>query len=477
VLYGPRNDGIHPGRGSVNVNRKSQSLRPGLLALLALCLGALDAPAYAQAPPVTLAWDGNPEPSVAGYIVYVGNASGSYGEQYDVGDQTSFAYTRVSAGRPYYFAVAAYTPGREVGERSEEIFFLSGAATGLAPSVPVRVASQLTASSPDNRRARCASASDTGCYSVERLVSLAGDASALTPTGDGRLLFVEDGRHVRVIAADTLMPDPALTAESGTRLAGLVLDPAFDRNRFVYVGEVETRADGSRELNIVRYRDVASSLAEGAAIIAGLPLPARGDAPFTIDAARRLYVAVPDGPDGSRMGSPYGGMVLRFESDGSVSRDSRGGSPVLAHGYAQPVSLVWSAARNELWLAGFDADWDGALARLPLGGDVAEWPRTPTVANLDAGSSIVSLFSASRPGRDRATPGASGDLVLVDEDEGLLRIDADALRVVPTAPLSAVDLGGEPTFAALDGSDLYLVMTPPAVALSPSSQIVRVRQH
>jgi len=169
------------GRGSVNVNRKSQSLRPGLLALLALCLGALDAPAYAQAPPVTLAWDGNPEPSVAGYIVYVGNASGSYGEQYDVGDQTSFAYTRVSAGRPYYFAVAAYTPGREVGERSEEIFFLSGAATGLAPSVPVRVASQLTASSPDNRRARCASASDTGCYSVERLVSLAGDASALTP--------------------------------------------------------------------------------------------------------------------------------------------------------------------------------------------------------------------------------------------------------------------------------------------------------
>ena len=110
--------------------------RLALLASVAGCLVFLSTPSYAQTRPVTLAWDASPEPSVAGYIVYVGNASGSYGERYDVGNQTSFVYTRVSTGVPYFFAVAAYVPGRGVGPRSEETFFLGGATAATASSMP-----------------------------------------------------------------------------------------------------------------------------------------------------------------------------------------------------------------------------------------------------------------------------------------------------------------------------------------------------
>ena len=363
--------------------------RPGLLALVGFV--CVSAPAFAQTDTMTLAWDANPESFVTGYIVYVGNASGSYDEQYAVGNQTLFVYSKAIVGRPYYFAVAASAPGPTIGPRSEEVFFLAGAAPlGHAdPPVPAPIPSARA------RRVLCADTGHAECDVVDRLASLRGKASALTPTGDGRLLFIEDGRRVRVISGDTLAQESALTVDTtATRLAGLALDPAFARNHFVYVGEVETRADASRELNIVRYRELQNVLAEGAAIVAGLPLPPVGDAPFTIDSARRLYVAAPATLNSSGNATPYGGMVLRFESDGTVSRDSHGGSPVLARGSAQPSSLVWSSAGNELWLAGSGAEWTGVLGRIRLGGESAEastaesaeWPRVPNTIAVSARS-------------------------------------------------------------------------------------------
>lgn len=449
----------------------------GPLALVVFGLVCVSAPVFAQTRPVTLAWDANPESFVTGYIVYVGNASGSYDEQYAVGNQTSFVYSNALIGLPYFFAVAASAPGPNIGPRSEEVFFLAGAVplVHVDPSIPAPTASAST------RRVLCAGTGHAECYVVDHLASLRGNASALTPTGDGRLLFIEDGRRVRVISGGTLEHEPALTVDTTTRLAGLVLDPAFVRNQFVYVGEVETRADGSRELNIVRYREVRNVLAEGAAIVAGLPLPPVGDAPFTIDSARRLYVAAPATLSSDRNASPYGGMVLRFESDGTVSRDSHAGSPVLARGYAQPTSLVWSGAGNELWLAGSGAEWTGALARIPLDSksveESAEWPRAPTTIAVAAGSPIVALFSASDLTRDAsAVKSGSGTLLLVDEVRGVFRITVQPEGGIAAEPMLANALGGEPTSAALDARDIYIALTIAHASFSPSSQIVRLRR-
>lgn len=459
------------------------------LTLAAFLISCISAPLYAQTQPVALAWDANPDPSVAGYIVYVGNAPGSYAEQYDVGSQTSFVYTKVSAGRPYYFAVAAYTSDDDVGAASGEIFFLSGPSTGSQLSGADRAAQlddAADSSSPSaapsamspsaGSHAWCGATGDaSGCYEVSRLLKFPGNATSLTPTGDGRLLFIADGTQVRVIAGDTLMPDPALTADGSTRLGSLVLDPLFDRNRYIYVTEILTRPDGLRELSVVRYREVASTFAEGAAVVTGIPLPQRGDAPFTIDATRRLYIAVPDSSDGFSTGSPYGGMVLRFESDGSVPRNSRGGSPVLARGYAEPASLAWSAVRNELWLAGAGSDWDGSLARLPLGEDSAAWPRQPASAGLDGATSIVSLFSTPRTRATSASGNMGDGLILVADDGGMLYIDAQSRRARPAVSLSVSELGGEPISAALDGVDIYIVLTP-ATDRSDASEIARLRR-
>src|SRR5688572_32294624 len=92
---------------------------------------ALEGSAAAQTQSLTLAWDANPETFVAGFIVYVGPASGTYDEQFDVGNRQSFVYDRVISGRAYFFAVAAYSAGPVIGPRSEEIFYRAGA---IAPS-------------------------------------------------------------------------------------------------------------------------------------------------------------------------------------------------------------------------------------------------------------------------------------------------------------------------------------------------------
>jgi hypothetical protein len=74
----------------------------GALALLVLFTTSIEAST------VTLVWDANTEQGVAGYVVYYGTMSGVYGNTVDVGNQTTYSATGLTAGRRYYFAVLAY---------------------------------------------------------------------------------------------------------------------------------------------------------------------------------------------------------------------------------------------------------------------------------------------------------------------------------------------------------------------------------
>jgi hypothetical protein len=78
------------------------------------------APALA-AQPVTVEWDPNPEPDIAGYVVLVGRASGATDDRIDVGTRTSWTSSSLQPGTTYFFRVLAYNtagtfslPSREV---------------------------------------------------------------------------------------------------------------------------------------------------------------------------------------------------------------------------------------------------------------------------------------------------------------------------------------------------------------------------
>jgi hypothetical protein len=60
-----------------------------------------------QAATLTLAWDRNPEPDIAGYVISYGTSSGSYTTSVDVGNVTTWT-TSLPSGFRYFFAAQAY---------------------------------------------------------------------------------------------------------------------------------------------------------------------------------------------------------------------------------------------------------------------------------------------------------------------------------------------------------------------------------
>src|SRR5213594_2938347 len=87
-------------------------------ALTALCFLA---PALSSAAQVTLAWDPNTEPDIAGYKVYYGTSSGSYQFSVDVGNLTSYTLSGLLDGRIYYFAATAYNSSLGESGFSDEV--------------------------------------------------------------------------------------------------------------------------------------------------------------------------------------------------------------------------------------------------------------------------------------------------------------------------------------------------------------------
>ena len=67
-----------------------------------------------------LSWSPNPERDLAGYRVYYGAASRTYGPPVDVGNATTFKLSNLAVGVTYYFTITAYdTAGNESGFSNE----------------------------------------------------------------------------------------------------------------------------------------------------------------------------------------------------------------------------------------------------------------------------------------------------------------------------------------------------------------------
>jgi hypothetical protein len=71
---------------------------------------------------VVLEWDPNSE-VVAGYRVYLGEASRSYGTTYNVGNQTNIEIAPLQPGKTFYFAVTAYDTNGLESDFSQEVFY------------------------------------------------------------------------------------------------------------------------------------------------------------------------------------------------------------------------------------------------------------------------------------------------------------------------------------------------------------------
>ena len=96
-------------------------MRPALrIFIVVFMLLAVISPVMAAS--VTLAWDSNTEPDLAGYKVYYGTSSRVYGTPIILGLTTTTTLMGIVPGVKYYFAVTAYNAsGQESGYSNEVI--------------------------------------------------------------------------------------------------------------------------------------------------------------------------------------------------------------------------------------------------------------------------------------------------------------------------------------------------------------------
>src|SRR3989454_10789310 len=109
VVFGPRLREATVLSGKLSGSRTlAGQLRRALFVACVLTVLCSLAPAVANAAQVTLAWDANTDPDLAGYKLYYGLSSGSYQSSVDVGNVTSYTLPGLLDGRIYYFAATAY---------------------------------------------------------------------------------------------------------------------------------------------------------------------------------------------------------------------------------------------------------------------------------------------------------------------------------------------------------------------------------
>jgi len=259
-------------------------------------------------------------------------------------------------------------------------------------------------------RARAASVcvAQSACFTVTREITSAAPLSSPAATPDGRLFFVEDGRHVRVL--DQGVPSgPAFSLAGDSRLIAVLVDPSFDRTRFVRLAWIEQTRQG-RALVVTRLRESNNRLGEPAVIVPGILLAGNGDPRVAQDDQGRIYVAIPGDTD-ARRSEVYASSLLRFAASGLTWSEGLG-TPVFARGYDRPRALTFDPRTSRLWLAGSDSGYEDGLTSIVLGTDsagAADRPRAlaSRIGILPAAKTIVGLAPIGNE--------AEGDFIALDD--------------------------------------------------------------
>jgi uncharacterized repeat protein (TIGR01451 family) len=119
-----------------------------VLAAVAI-LAVLATPAFAGPNDVTLLWNPNNEPDIAGYRIAWGSSPGSHPNLIDAGNVQNYTVTGLTQNSTYYFVLQAYDGAGNYSPNSQEISAVAGASPTLTLAVanspnPVQAGANLT---------------------------------------------------------------------------------------------------------------------------------------------------------------------------------------------------------------------------------------------------------------------------------------------------------------------------------------------
>jgi glucose/arabinose dehydrogenase len=206
---------------------------------------------------------------------------------------------------------------------------------------------------------------------VELVVEGLEEPTDLVFAPDGRLLVAERAGAIRILpreagpsgpgdSGNTSVQDPALSladdsADGGTTLLALAVDPQFERTRFVFALYTAPSRSGEPMFTLARFRESSNTLGDRIVLLDGVrassPSPA---AALRFGADGKLYAAFDDGGDPRRSGDrgSLNGKVARLNPDGTTPDDQASSTPVYSEGYRSPGGFDWDppSASGTLWV-------------------------------------------------------------------------------------------------------------------------------
>lgn len=180
---------------------------------------------------------------------------------------------------------------------------------------------------------------------IEKLVENADFPVGLAPVSDGRIFYTElrTGK-IRVIREGVLLPPPVSTipvpTDGNEGLLGIVADPDFESNHFLYV--YHTVADGSRN-RVIRLTEKSSTAGSEKVLLDGIPTGGHDGGRLVFGRDGLLYISTGDAdtPPLSQDLTSLAGKILRIKRDGSIPSDNPiPGSPIFAWGFRNPFGLT-----------------------------------------------------------------------------------------------------------------------------------------
>lgn len=225
-------------------------------------------------------------------------------------------------------------------------------------------------------------ATSTEPLTVETLTTdlVAPWAIAFAP--DGRAFITERPGRLRLLTADgELLPAPvaviegvAASGEGG--LLGLALDPAFARNRQLYLYHTY-QADTGVANRVVRYTENRGRLANRTVLLAEIPgagIHNGGRLAFGPDG--KLYITTGDAASAELAQdlNSLAGKILRINPDGSIPTDNPfAGSPVYSYGHRNAQGLAWHPASGQLYATEHGPSGNDEVNLIEPGGNYG-WP-------------------------------------------------------------------------------------------------------